>query len=680
MGLRLSLLLSENFEERSVQRFIVIALAAVLAGCESESPAPSGSAVSRLVDEAGNTAPTRFTETANAEFAETLPLADEQDFADARRGFIARDEELRVVTEDGQKIWDMREYDFIEGDAPASVNPSLWRQARLNGLHGLFQVTDRVYQLRGFDLANMTLIEGATGWIVVDPLTAEETARKALAFARRHLGEKPVSAVVFTHSHVDHFGGVLGILEAAEAARRQVPIVAPEGFIAEATSENILAGIAMARRSLFMFGPRLPRGPRGHVGSGLGKGPAYGTMAILPPTDVVTTTPEERTIDGVRFVFQNAPGSEAPAELTFYLPELKAFCGAEVVSHTMHNLYTLRGAQVRDALKWTGYIDEMIELFGDAKVYFGSHHWPIWGSARITDFLEKQRDTYKFIHDQTVRLALQGHTPSEIAGALELPEALRPSFANRGYYGTVEHNAKAVYQRYFGWYDGNPAHLDPLPPAEAAVRYVELMGGAEEVLQGAQAAYDRGEYRWVAQLLNHLVFAQPENGKAREALARAYDQLAYQAESGPWRDVYLTGAYELRHGAPEQGFDQSRMFDLARHAPVERFLDAMASRLNAGKVEGEEMKINMIFTDLERSFVLELKNSVLHYLERAPDAQADATLKVTLDLYLKMSMGMAGLRETLFSDDLDVDGSRLALLRFMRSFDKPKGTFAIVTP
>ena len=655
-------------------------LALALGGCEKTRPAPVFDPADRAPDVAGNTPPTEQTARLNAAVAESLPLAEEQDFEDARRGLVASDPDLRVLGADGTPIWDMGAYDFIEGDPPASVNPSLWRQARLNNIHGLFEVTRGVYQLRGYDLANMSLIEGQTGGIVIDPLTAGETAAAALAFARRHLGDKPISAVIFTHSHIDHFGGVLGILSPEEAAERQVPIVAPESFITEATNENVVAGVAMARRSLYMFGPRLPRGVRGHVGSGLGKGPAYGTVGILQPTETVARTPTELTLDGVRFVFQNAPGSEAPAELTFYLPELKTFCGAEVVSHTMHNLYTLRGAKVRDALRWSGYIDEIIDLFGEAEVYFGSHHWPIWGNGRIADFLEKQRDTYKYIHDQTLRLALLGHTPREIAEGLELPESLRRSFPNRGYYGTVRHNARAVYQRYFGWYDGNPANLNPLPPAEAGARYVELAGGAAALLDQARAAHARGDYRWVAEILNHLVFADPDNQEARGLLAEAYDQLGYQAESGPWRDIYLTGAFELRHGGPATGFDLSSMMDMIEHAPLARFLDAMAARLNADKAEGKKMTINLILTDLGATHVLELDNSVLRHYERDPDPEANASLKITHQLYLRMLTGQAGLKETLFSDHLSVDGSRLALFNFFRLFDKPDGTFDIVTP
>jgi len=665
-----------------MQQFIPIAMILVLAlsGCAGKKEAPGFDGTDLPPDVAGNTAPSAYTVALNARVAESLPLSDQQDFEDAKRGLVASDPELRVVNTAGTAIWDMPSYGFIDGDAPTSVNPSLWRQAKLNNIHGLFEVTKGVHQLRGFDLANMSLIEGETGWIVVDPLTAEETARTALAFAREHLGDKPVSAVIFTHSHVDHFGGVLGILSAEEALERKVPIIAPELFVDEATSENIVAGITMTRRALFMFGPRLPHTERGHIGSGLGKGAALGTFGILQPTETITETTTELTIDGVKFVFQNAPGSEAPSELTFYLPDLKTFCGAEVVSHNMHNLYTLRGAKVRDALKWSGYIDEVIALFGDAEVYFGSHHWPVWGNERVIDFLEKQRDMYKYINDQTLRLALHGYTPREIAEQLELPESLRTSFPNRGYYGTVKHNAKAVYQRYFGWYDGNPANLDPLPPVEAGANYVGLAGGAAALLKNAEAAYDNGEYRWVAEVVNHLVFADPNNQDARDLLARAYDQLGYQAESGPWRDVYLTGAFELRHGGPAEGIDLAAAMDMIKHAPLARFLDAMAARLNAPKAEGKEMIVNLIFTDLDTTHVLELKNSVLRHYERDAHPDANASLKVTHELYLKMLTGQAGLKDTLFSDDLKIEGSKLDLVSFFRLFDKPDGTFNIVTP
>jgi alkyl sulfatase BDS1-like metallo-beta-lactamase superfamily hydrolase len=652
----------------------------VLGACDKDEAKPIFDPQDTAPDVAGNTAATPETAARNAKVAESLPLTDPQDFEDAKRGLIASDPNLRVSGANGGPIWDMVAYQFIDGDAPPSVNPSLWRQAKLNNTHGLFEVTKGVYQLRGYDLANMTLIEGQSGWIVVDPLTAEETARAAISFAREHLGDKPVSAIIFTHSHVDHFGGVLGIVSAEEASERQIPVVAPEGFVEEATSENVIAGVTMGRRSLFMFGPRLPRGERGHVGSGLGKGPAYGTYGILQPTEIIRTTPTELTIDGVELVFQNAPGSEAPSELTFYLPDHKTFCGAEVVSHNMHNLYTLRGAKVRDALKWAGYIDEVIELFGEAEVYFGSHHWPIWGNDRIVDFLEKQRDTYKYIHDQTLRLALQGYTPREIAERIELPPTLAESFPNRGYYGTVKHNAKAVYQRYFGWYDGNPANLDPLPPAEAGARYVELAGGAANLIQNAKNAYDAGEYRWAAEVLNHLVFADPSNEEAKELLAEVYDQLGYQAESGPWRDVYLNGAFELRHGGPGIGFDPATAMGMLKHAPLERFFDAMAARLNAEKAEGKEMIVNLVFTDVDKSYVLELKNSVLRHYTREPHPDANVTLEITKDLYLRILAGKAGLKDTLLGDDLEIDGSRLDLVSFFRLMDKPRGTFNVVIP
>ena len=463
---------------------VIAALAVACGGRPSPGPAAAGGAA------------TAFTEAANRDSTAALPLDEVQDFEDARRGFIATDVPLVIAGADGTGVWDFPSYGFIEGAAPGSVNPSLWRQAKLNSYHGLFEVVPGIHQVRGYDVSNMTLIEGRTGWIVVDPLTAEETAAAALALARRHLGDRPVSAVIFTHSHVDHFGGVASVMPRDPVAAAAIPIVAPAGFMEEATSENVLAGIAMGRRAAFMYGLPLPRSPTGHVDTGLGKGPAQGSVGILAPTIVVDRTPQEMELDGVRFVFQYAPESEAPAELTFYLPDLKAWCGAEIVSHTLHNLYTLRGAKVRNAARWSGYIDDATRRFGDMEVVFASHHWPVWGNVRAIDYLEAQRDTYRYIHDQTLRLANEGFTPREIAEQLELPSTLRTRFANRGYYGTVRHDAKAVYQAYFGWYDGNPANLDPLPPAPLGTRYVEAMGGAAAVKAKARAAIGEGDERW----------------------------------------------------------------------------------------------------------------------------------------------------------------------------------------
>jgi alkyl sulfatase BDS1-like metallo-beta-lactamase superfamily hydrolase len=632
-------------------------------------------------DEDGHSASTQFTVESNAAVGREVPLGDSTDFENARRGLIASDPSLVVKRASGETVWDQTAYAFVDGDAPPSVNPSLWRQAKLNGIHGLFQVGDGIYQLRGFDISNMTIIVGDSGWIIIDPSTVAETAAHALAFARQHLERRPIRAILFTHSHADHFGGVAGVMTAAEAKAQNVRVIAPAGFMEEATSENVMAGVAMSRRADYMYGAQLARSPRGHVDTGLGKDlPRGGTIGILSPTETVGRTGQKLTIDGVEIVFQYTPGSEAPVEFTFYLPQRKAFCGAEVVSHNMHNVYTLRGAKVRDALRWSGYIDEAIELFGDAEVYFGSHHWPIWGNAAIVDFLEKQRDTYKYIHDQTLRMANAGLTPREIAEQIELPESLRTTFANRGYYGTAKHNAKAVYQWYFGWYDGNPANLDPLPPEEAGRRYVEIMGGAGAVLDKARAAYDRGEYRWAAEVLNHLVFAEPGNGAARGLLARTYDQLGYQAESGPWRDAYLTAARELRHGVSGQGTQLADAMGLLRQIPLPRFLDAMAARVNGPKADGKHLIVNLVFTDLGETHVLELKNAVLHHRRREADPAASATVRLTHGFFLEMVTGSAGLRDLVFSDELSVDGSRLDLLSLLSLLDKLDGRFAIVTP
>ncbi len=634
----------------------------------------------QVADEHGFTPATSYTKQHQHSVLESLPFEDTEDFSQSKRGFIGSIPGLQVKNAQGGTIWDTTAYDFVQGDAPDSVNPSLWRQASLNNLHGLYQISDKIYQVRGFDLANMTVIEGQTGWIIVDPLTTAETAKVALDFVNEKLGERPVSAILFTHSHIDHFGGALGIVSNDELAQRPIPIVAPAGFMEEATSENVVAGMAMGRRSMFMYGKRLPKSERGHIGSGLGKEPAFGSFGILEPNLTISEPTETHVIDGVDFEFQVVSGSEAPSEFTFYIPKYKAWCGAEMVSRTMHNLYTLRGAKVRDALKWSSYINDAIEYAEKSELYFGSHHWPIWESDKIINFLKAQRDTYKYIHDQSVRMLNAGLTPDEIAEELTLPPSLAKNFSNRGYYGTVKHNAKAIYQGYMGWFDGNPAHLDPLPRTVSSSKYIDMMGGADQVLSKAQESFDRGEYRWVAELLNHLVFSEPDNQAARALLANTYDQLGYQAESGPWRDVYLTGAYELRHGGPEKGVDIAMMKGVLREAPVENFFISMASRLIGPDAFGEDYKINITFTDLNENYVLWIENAVLHHQKADVAGDADATLKVTHELFLNMAIGEAGIKDTLFSDDLEVEGSTLDLVNFFRLFDQPKGVFNIVEP
>jgi alkyl sulfatase BDS1-like metallo-beta-lactamase superfamily hydrolase len=655
-----------------------VILAAVACGEAPPPPAPSAP-VAGPADEHGFGPASAATAGANARFGARLPLAHSGDFDDARRGLVASDPGMEIATAAG-RVFSQRQFAFVEGEAPPSVNPSLWRQAKLNGLHGLFQVAEGIYQVRGYDVSNMTWIRGKTGWIVVDPLTSLESATAAHALARKHLGDDPVVAVIFTHSHIDHVGGVRAVLP--DGSADGVRIVAPQRFVEEITSENVLAGTAMGRRASFQFGTNLPVGPRGYVDTGLGKTPLAGTTTFALPTDVIDRTPQELELDGVAFVFQYTPESEAPAELAFYLPAWKAYCGAEIVNHSMHNLYTLRGAKVRDALRWSGYVDDAIRRFPDVEVVFTSHHWPVFGHERALAFLAGQRDTYRYIHDQTLRLANRGATPREIAEQLELPPQLAGVFANRGYYGTLRHNAKAVYQFYFGWYDGNPANLDPLPPAELGAKYVAALGGAAAVKAQANGALERGEYRWAATLLDHLVFAEPGDAEAKALLASAYEQLGYQAESGVWRSVYLTGANELRRGAPSSGGLENRFAgDLLARIPLELFFAAMATRVDGPKAAAQDpVTLNFVFTDVGETHVLDLENAVLHHRQADADPDAAATVKLTRELFLRLGTGAVGLRELVFSDELDVDGSRTALLSFFGVLDAPDPNFAIVTP
>jgi alkyl sulfatase BDS1-like metallo-beta-lactamase superfamily hydrolase len=652
------------------RRAALLALAALLAACsrpDTPTAAPTG---------AGDA--TGAVLRANAALARSLNLGERTAFDDARRGFVAAPTG-QVRDARGAVVWDYDAFAFVHGDAPTTVNPSLWRQARLNNQIGLFEVTRGIWQLRGFDLANMTLIEGRTGWIVVDALTSRETAAAAMAFARRHLGERPVSALIFTHSHVDHFGGALGVISAEEAARRRVPIVAPAGFMEEATRENLLMGVAMARRSAYMYGDRLPRDATGLVDNGIGKAVAYGSVGILPPTVVIERAVEPLEIDGVGFVFHNVPGSEAPAEFVFAVPSLRAFCGADLMAHTLHNLYTLRGAKVRDALQWAKHLDASLAYAQGAEVVFTQHHWPVWGAERIAEYVTKQRDLYRYIHDQTVRNINAGLTAAEIAEVLTLPPSLDAYLSTRGYYGTVRHNVKGVYQHYMGWFDAHPAQLDPLPPLEAARRYVALAGGIDRMVGAARSAFDAGEFRWAAELLRHAVHAQPKHAEAAELLARTFEQLGYQAESAAWRNFYLTGALELRRGPPERGLGAALAQDMLRHAPIERFLEAMAASLNGPRAADSRHIINLVFTDLDETWVLRTEHGVLHFREQPAAPHAQATLRLTRAFFVRMMTGEAGALALLTSPETAIEGSRIALARFFGLFDRAPGAFPIVT-
>jgi len=616
------------------------------------------------------------TQKENAAFLQTIATASGQDFEDAKRGLIARPTG-KILAADGSVLRDFAAYDFLQGAAPDSVNPSLWRHAQLNANIGLFKVMDGVYQLRGFDIANITLIEGKTGWIVVDALTSRESATAAMAFAEQHLGKKPVSGLVFTHAHADHFGGALGVVSQEDAAQRKVPIVAPAGFMEEATSENVLVGTAMGRRSVYQFGRDLPRSAKGNVDTGLGKDVIYGSIGILTPTWLIYQAKQFMQIDGVDFVFHNVPNAECPAELSFSIPSKKLYDGAENLSQTMHNLLPIRGAKVRDALRWATYMEQALEQTREAEVYIASHHWPIWGNANIQQFITMHRDVYKYTHDQTVRLMNAGYTPSEIADKVQLPKSLADFMAVRGHYGDLRHNVKAVYQFYLGFFDGNPAHLNPLAPADVGKRYVELAGGPDKALAAAQQAFDKGDFRWAAELLNHVVMADAANQAAKELLAKTYEQMGYSAESATWRNAYLSGAQELRNGPPAKGMSKAGAIDLLLQTPMERFLEAMAASLDGPAAEGKNYRINITLSDQKESYALWIDNAVLHF-KRGQHPEANVTLTLTKPLFVKIIAGSAGIQDTLLSDDLKVSGSKVDLVRFFGLIEKAPGTFGIV--
>ncbi|EXI69030.1 MAG: Metallo-beta-lactamase superfamily protein [Candidatus Accumulibacter adjunctus] len=583
----------------------------------------------------------------------------------------------------GNVVWDLEQYKKYIGldkTAPDTVNPSLWRNAQLSLLNGLFKVTDRIYQVRGYDLSNISFVQGDTGWIVFDPLISPETARAGLELINRQLGRRPVVAVVYSHSHVDHYGGVRGIVDAAEVAAGKVQILAPEHFTEHAVSENVIAGNAMARRAVYMYGALLPRNARGGVNGGLGMTTSTGLAGLILPTREIRKTGEEVTIDGVRMVFQMTPGTEAPAEMNTWFPQFKALWMAENATNTMHNILTLRGAQVRDALKWAGYLNETIETWGgDVEVKFQSHHWPRWGNANVVDYFKKQRDLYKYTHDQSVRLMNQGYTGEEISEMIKLPAELDNFWPNRGYYGTLRHNSRAVYQRYMGWYNGNPSNLNNLPPEMVGPKYVEFMGGEAALLKKARASFDKGEYRWVAEVLKHAVFANPKNAEARELLADTLEQLGYQAESGPWRSVYLQGAYELRNGVPSAGGTQTATPDTIRAMSPAMLFDYLAVRLNAGKAAGKKYAINIDFPDLQQAYTLSVENAVLNHT-RKQWPQADVSLSMDKATLNAIQLKETSLEKAVADGKLKITGNAAVFEDFMASLDSFDFWFNIVTP
>ena len=590
--------------------------------------------------------------------------------------------EVEIKNDQGRVVWSLRDYAFLADEqAPPTVNPSLWRLARLNVIHGLFQVTDRIYQIRGFDISNMTVIEGDRGLIVIDPLVSTEVARAALELYTQHRGRRPVSAVIYSHSHTDHYGGVRGVVDERDVSAGKVEVWAPDRFMEEVVSEAVLAGTAMVRRAQFQFGATLPRGPRAQVDAGLGKGLSRGTVTLIPPTRLIREAVETHRVDGVEIVFQLTPETEAPAEMHMFYPELRALNLAENATHNLHNIYPIRGAQVRDANAWAKYLNEARDRFGrEVDVAFAQHHWPVWGTARVLDFLGKQRDLYKFLHDQTVRLMNHGYKAAEIAERLTLPKSLAATWHVRGYYGTLSHNAKSVYQRYIGWYDANPANLNPLPPVERGRKYVEYMGGADAVIRRARDDFARGEYRFVAEALSHVVFADPANAEARQLGADALEQLGYAAESATWRNAYVLGALELRHGVPATVARAPVSPDIVRAMSLELFFDYLGVRLNGDKAEGRRIVINWVFSDLDQRYVMNLENCALTCLaDRRSDAP-DAT--VTLE---RAALNRLVLREVAFADAVErglarVDGNAAKVADFFALIDDFSLMFEVVEP
>ncbi|WP_328867152.1 alkyl/aryl-sulfatase [Streptomyces sp. NBC_00304] len=620
-------------------------------------------------------------------FTPELDWDDTTDQVNALRGLIDRLEPCVVSTEAGRVVWDNDRWDFLTEDrCPDTVHPSLWRQSGLNTAQGLFEVVAGIYQVRGLDVSNMTIVEGDSGIVVVDPLTSKEVAAAALELYRRNRGERPVKAVIYTHSHGDHFGGVLGVTTAEAVAAGECPVIAPEGFMEHAVSENVFAGPAMLRRAVYMYGRSLPVGPRASVGFGLGQALSTGTVGLVPPTRDIVRTGQELVLDGVRLVFQLTPDTEAPSEMNFHLPEHRVLLIAENVNHSLHNVLTLRGAQVRDAHAWASYITESIQLFQETDVLIGSHNWPTWGGEQVMRMLTEQRDAYAYLHDQTVRLMNRGLTGTEIAEEIQcFPGELGRAWSTRGYYGSISHNVKAVYQRYMGWYDGNPAHLWQHPPVAQAERYVKAIGGADATVESAREAFDGGDLRWAVELLNHVLFAEPEHTAARELQIAAYEKLGHAQENGTWRNIYLTGAKELREAGRQKrakGAPRGESVDMLAALATGQLFDSMAVRLDGPRAAAHRLLLRWEFTDTDEVWTLLVGNGVLTPMRGdAPGGEApQLTLhleRATLDRILA---SLISFTDAIGSGDVTMEGDAGVLAALFGLLENPVRDFPVVLP
>ncbi|EPC0892260.1 alkyl/aryl-sulfatase [Citrobacter freundii] len=623
----------------------------------------------------------QYTKQQNQRYLTSLPFADRQDFDDAQRGFIAPLPNQGILKNaDGKPFYRAEDYKFdINAPAPETVNPSLWRQSQINGISGLFKVTERMYQVRGQDISNITFIEGDTGIIVIDPLVTAGAAKASLDLYYQYRPQKPIVAVIYTHSHTDHYGGVKGIVSENDVISGKVQILAPAGFMEEAISENVLLGNIMSRRALFSYGLLLPRNPQGNIGNGLGVTLTTGLPTIIAPTQSIIKTGEKKVIDGLEFDFLMAPGSEAPSEMHLYIPALKALCTAENTTHTLHNFYTLRGAKTRDTSKWTEYLNETLDMWGSqAEVLFMPHTWPVWGNQHINDYIGKYRDTIKYIHDQTLNMANQGYTMNEIGNMIQLPPTLANNWASRGYYGSVSHDARAVYNFYLGYFDGNPANLDPYGQTDMGKRYVKALGGAKQTIELAQEAYDKGDYRWTSELLKHVISAEPDNQAAKNLQANAFEQLGYQAESATWRGFYLTGAKELREGVRKFTHGTTNSPDTINGMSVEMLLDYMAVRLDSEKASGKHISLNFNL-DKGENLNLTLNNSVLNHRQTLqPDADTSFYISRT-DLHDVLT-GQVKMSDLVHAKKVKVIGKAAKLDEVIAMLDQFDLWVNVVTP